>query len=61
MVLGIICFISFIVGLLLLFYDNDDFNLLWSALGIVLVSIGSLGTISFIVINLYTIINWFKI
>ena len=61
MVLGIISFISFIVGLVLFFYGNDDGNLLWFALGIVLFSIGILGTIAFIGINLDTIKNWFKI
>lgn len=61
MVLGIISLISFIVGLVFYFHGDDDGNLLWYALGIVLVSIGILGTISFIGINLDTIKNWFKI
>lgn len=61
MVLGIISLISFIAGLVFYFYGDDDGNLLWLALGIVLLSIGLLGIIGFIGVNLDTIKNWFKI
>lgn len=61
MLMGIICLIIFIVGFLLLFYGNDDNNLLFITLGLILTSIGLIGIIAFIGINLDTIKEWFKL
>lgn len=61
MIMGIISLIIFIVGFFLLFYGNDDGNLLILTLGIIMCVIGLFGIISFIGINLDTIKNWFTI
>ena len=61
MITGIISLIVFIVGFLLFFYGNDDGNLLWLTLGIILCCIGLFGIIAFIGINLDTIKSWFTI
>lgn len=61
MIMGIINLIIFIVGFFLLFYGNDDGNLLILTLGIIMCVIGLFGIISFIGINLDTIKNWFTI
>lgn len=61
MIMGIICLIIFIVGFFLLFYANDDGNLLLLTLGIIMCSIGFLGIIAFIGINSDTIKSWFTI
>lgn len=60
MIMGIISLIIFIVGFLL-FYGNDDGNLLILTLGIIMCSIGLIGLIAFIGINLDTIESWFTI
>ena len=59
--MGIISLIVFIGGFFLLFYGNDDGNLLWLTLGIVMCVIGIFGIIAFVGINLDTIKNWFTI
>lgn len=61
MLLGIICLIIFIAGFILLFYGNDDNDLLCFTLGLILTSIGLIGIIAFIGINLDTIKEWFKL
>ena len=61
MIIGIISLIIFIVGFFLLFYGNDDGNLLMLTLGIIMCVIGLFGIITFIGINLDTIKNWFTI
>lgn len=61
MIMGIISLIIFIVGFFLLFYGNDDGNLLMLTLGIVMCVIGLFGLIAFIGINLDTIKSWFTI
>ena len=61
MIMGIFSLIVFISGFFLLFYGNDDGNLLWFTLGIVMCVIGLFGTITFVDINLDTIKNWFTI
>ena len=61
MIMGIISLIIFIVGFILLFYGNDDNDLLLFALGIIMSFIGMFGLIAFIDINLDTIVSWFKI
>lgn len=61
MIMGIISLIIFIVGFFLLFYGNDDNNLLMLALGIIMCFIGLFGIIAFIGINLDTIKSWFTI
>lgn len=61
MIMGIISLIIFIVGFFLLFYENDDGNLLLLTLGITMCIIGMFGLIAFIGINLDTIISWFTI
>lgn len=61
MIMGIISLIIFIVGFFLLFYGNDDNDLLWFSLGMVLSFIGFCGIIAFIGINLDVIKSWFTI
>ena len=61
MILGIICLILVIGGFFLSIYGNDDGNFLRLALGIVLISIGIVGMITFIGINSDTIKSWFRI
>ena len=61
MIMGIISLIIFIVGFFLLFYGNDDGNLLLLTLGIIISVIGIFGLIAFIGINLDTIKSWFTI
>ena len=61
MAMGIISLIIFIVGFFLLFYGNDDNNLLMLTLGIIMCFIGLSGIIVFISINLDTIKSWFTI
>lgn len=61
MIMGIISLIIFIVGFFLLFYGNDDNNLLMITLGIIMCFIGLSGIIVFIGINLDTIKSWFTI
>ena len=61
MIMGIISLIIFIVGFFLLFYGNDDNNLLILTLGIIMCFIGLSGIIVFIDINLDTIKSWFTI
>ena len=61
MIVGIISLIISIIGLFLLFYGNDDGNLLMLTLGIIMCVIGLFGIIAFIGINLDTIKNWFTI
>lgn len=61
MIMGIISLIIFIVGFFLLFYGNDDGNLLLLTLGIIMCVIGMFGLIAFIGINLDTIKSWFTI
>lgn len=61
MIMGIISLIIFIVGFFLLFYGNDDGNLLLLTLGIIMSVIGLCGLLVFIGVNLDTIKNWFRI
>ena len=61
MIAGIICLVIFIVGIFLLFYGNDDGNLLLLTLGIIMSVIATFGLIAFIGINLDTIKSWFTI
>ena len=61
MIIGIISLIIFIIGFFLLFYGNDDGNLLMLTWGIIICVIGLFGIIAFIGINLDTIKNWFTI
>ena len=61
MIIGIINLIIFIAGFFLLFYGNDDGNLLLFTLGIIMCFIGLFGIITFIGINLDTIESWFTI
>lgn len=61
MIAGIISLIIFMVGFFLLFYGNDDGDLLMFTLGIIICVIGFFGTIAFIGINLDTIKSWFTI
>ena len=61
MIMGIISLIIFIAGFFLLFYGNDDGNLLILTLGIIMCVIGLFGLIAFIGINLDTIKSWFTI
>ena len=61
MIMGIISLIIFIVGFFLLFYGNDDGNLLLLTLGIIMCVIGMFGLIAFIGLNLDTIKSWFTI
>lgn len=61
MIMGILCLIIFIVGFFLLFYGNDDGDLLLLTLGIIMCVIGLFGLIAFVGINIDAIKNWFKI
>ena len=61
MIIGIISLIVFIAGFILLFYGNDDGDLLLFTLGIIMSCIGFFGIISFIGINIEIIKQWFTI
>lgn len=61
MIMGIISLIFIIIGFLLLFYGNDDGNLIWFTLGMVLCVVGLVGIFMFVGINMDTIKEWFRI
>jgi hypothetical protein len=60
-ILGIICFLLFIVSLLIFAYYNDENNYIGMILCIFIAIIGGLGIITFIIINMDKIVSWFTL
>lgn len=59
MILGIICFLLFIVSLLIFAYYSDEINYFGMILGLFIAIISGLGIITFICINADKIVSWF--
>ena len=61
MILGIICFLLFIVSFLIFAYYSDEINYFGMIVGMFIAIISGLGIITFICINAEVIVNWFKL
>lgn len=61
MILGIICFLLFIVSFLFFAYYSDEENYTGMILCLFIAIISLLGIITFICINAEIIVNWFKL
>ena len=61
MILGIICFLLFIVSLLIFSYYSDENNYFGMILCMFIAIISGLGIITFICINAEKIVSWFTL
>lgn len=61
MILGIICFLLFIVSLLIFAYYSDENNYFGMILCMFIAIISGLGIITFICINAEKIVSWFTL
>ena len=61
MILGIICFLLFIVSLLIYAYYSDEINYFGMILCMFIAIISGLGIITFICINAEKIVSWFTL